>query len=820
MALALGFALFAPPRDSSALVWPDVPERIARALASPDPQTRRSGALELRTLSLARATPLLAQALGDPDPEVRLAAADAAIRLHYAPATDAVLPWLGDRDTRLRVKACEVSRALPNLRTIPQLARALSDGEAVVRGPAAEALGAQASPDAVAPLLGKLDDPSPPVRIQVIRALARLGDGRAVVPLVGKVQDSVADVRKEVARALGDLGDGRAAQALMLQLRDNLVDVRVEAIRALGRLRAPDAVDVLAPLTVDRTPLLRQSAIAALGRIGSTDAVRTLIATLGQGDDAGASLDRTSVRDALVDAGAKAVPELVAQLATPSSPAAAISAAWVLGALHAKTEAPAIILAMRRGTVPTTAALHALAGAGTAETVTVVLEFLVDPSPAVRAEARGAAFALLDPAHPDGRAVEPLAAALKDSRLGPAEVTEIVRLLGRTGAPRAASTLSSLTSAKDDTLRLAAVESLGALGAAGADDVLLPLVSDPDAALRLRASVALARSGGPKARDGLVAKLDAVDETDRFAILTALGGILSRAPSAPALARLARELEVAAGPERDAVLEAIAQAKDPEATRLLIRVRSSNDVDDRRMVASAFAARPPDEANAPLALLLTDTDASVRAQAAWSIGTTGDLALGRTLALAVAKGADIDLAINGTAALGRIAARAKNPALAAEWLCPLVTAQHRYVRSNALSGLALAGARCGDGTAERRALEDDESEDVRASAATALGRTPKGAEDRRVLDTCAAKERAGDVARRCHEPLVAPTELLPSLAYVLNDAGSAPVPRIAYTLLLADGLLRVGTTDRRGAVFDPAAPRGPLTLRRPSASIR
>jgi hypothetical protein len=39
-------------------------------------------------------------------------------------------------------------------------------------------------------------------------------------------------------------------------------------------------------------------------------------------------------------------------------------------------------------------------------------------------------------------------------------------------------------------------------------------------------------------------------------------------------------------------------------------------------------------------------------------------------------------------------------------------------------------------------------------------------------------------------------------------------------MLLADGTLHAGTTDRRGAVFDPVAPEGDVTLRRPSALAR
>ncbi len=816
--LALVAAFVGAPRGANALVWPDVPERVARALSSPDPAARRSGALELRSLSLAQATPLLATALTDTDPEVRLAAADAAMRLRYAPATEAVLPWLGDRDTRLRIKACDVARVLPNPKSIPQLARALSDNDATVRATAAEALGAQSSPDAAPPLLGKLDDASPPVRIHVVRALGRLGDRRAVVPLVGKVQDQVADVRKEVARALGDLGDPRASQALMLQLRDNLQDVRMEAIRSLGRFRAADAVDVLTPIASDKAPPLRQAAIAALGRIGTAEAIKTLVSTLGSGDDAIATLDHTAVRDALVDTGAKAIPDLEAVLAAPPSTAAAISAAWVLGQLHATKQATSIITAMRRGTVPVAAGLRALGGTANPDAVPVVLEFLVDPSPSVRAESRGAAFALLDPVHPDGRAVEPLAAALKDSRLGPSELVEIAQLLGRTGAPRAATTLAGLVTVKDPALRAAAVDALGALGPATADDALVPLVGDPDGAIRLRAAVALSRAGGPKARDALVAKLDTTDETDRFALLLGLGGILGRSPSDAATARLARELDVAAGPERDAVISALGQAKDPRAIQLLLKLKASPDVDDRRTLATALGAQPSTDGQAALLAFLKDGDGAVRSNAAWALGNVGDEAAGR--ALAADKTADTDVSINAAAALGHIAARLKSATLAADWLCPRIATGHRYARANALVGLALSGARCQDGAEERRALTEDESEEVRAAAALAITRTTRDDSDRRALDACTAHERVADVTRRCGAAFVPTTETLPVVVFVLGDIGTDAVPRAPYALALADGTLRVGLADRRGALVEPAAPRGVLSLRRPSGSLR
>jgi cellulose synthase operon protein C len=817
LAVALALA-----RPASALVWPDVAERVAKDLSAPDPATRRAAAVELRSLDPARGGPLALAALGDPDDEVRLAAADAAIHLRAAGATEAVASWLNAPDVRVRRKACEVARALPSSRAVAPLARTLGDPDAEVRAEAAEALGRQTSSEAVAPLLGRLDDPTPAVRIQIIVALARLGDARAVVPLVGKVEDSSPDVRQAVVRALGDLGDARASAALVLALRDQNSEVRRDALTALGRMRAADAVDAIAPFVGDPSAALRLAAFGALGRIATPDAVRVLVAAIGSGDDDATTLEPTPARDALVGAGAVTIPALRAVLAGTPSPQAATSAAWVLGALRAREEAPGIVLAMRRGVLPAAAALRAIAGAGTGADVPVVLEFVADRSPLVRGEALAAALALLDPSLPDGRAVEPLASALRDARPSAEERARIATLLGRTGAPRAAPLLVDLTRAQDLGLRIAAIDALGALGpmqgaqAPKQDDAtsaLLAALEGPDAAVRLHAATALADAGGARARDALTASLDGGDEIDRAAVLTALGGVLARVPADASIARLAGALSMAAGPERDAIIEAIGRAPLPSAAAQLAALARSGEAADRRAAATVSAARTGDPGIART--LLADPDATVRAQAAWSLGSLGDASDVARLG-AVARAADIDAATNATAAIGRIAARTQRQDLAAP-LCALASDPRAFVRTNALAGLAREGA-CSDDAPLRKALEGDPAEDVRAAAAVALGKhaTPGSAQ---ALERCARTDPSSAVAARCRAAAAGstpPGRTHAALIYVVPDGTDAPRPGGSYAIVFADGTLRAGTTDRRGAVFEPLAPEGDVALRRPT----
>jgi HEAT repeat protein len=831
LGVAVTLAFVTQATEAGALVWPDVPERVERALLSPDPVARRAAARDLSSLGLSRATPLVLKAMEDPDVEVRLAGAQSAVRLRVLAATEVAALWLSERDARLRSSACDVAGAMPAPRGVPALARALGDPDATVRAACADALGAQGSPDAVPPLAGKLDDPTPAVRSQVARALARLGDGRAVVPLVGKVQDSAPDVRQSVVRALGDLGDGRATQALLLALRDGVPEVKIEALSALGRLRAPEAAPALAPLALERNPAVRQAALTALGRIGTAEAVRALVKALGTQEDGAGALERTSVRDALVAAGTASVVELTALLERPLPSSVATSAAWVLGELRATASAPAIVAALRRGTLPPAAALRALAGAGAAEQVPVVLEFVADPSPVVREEALRSATALLDPTRPDGRAVEPLAATLRAARTSPGERAAVATLLGRTGAPRAAGELAGLVGSKDAALRLAAIDALGALGGAATDpradagigdDALAPLLADPDPAVRLHAAAALAASGGTRARTAALARLREQDEVDRYAVLAALGGILERFPDEATVAHLVKELSVAAGPERDAVLEALGRARLPSVVRALGEATLRGDVDDRRTIAAVLGAhRGSPEAIALARALTSDPDRQVRAQAAFTLGSIGDAGTLPLLA-ALARSGDADLAGNAAGGIARYAALAGKAAqpTVSNLVCPMLVDGRAAVRANALVALALVGARCADGRAERSLLADDPSELVRAASARAL-EGAQAPEDRAALERCVSSDRSSFVARRCRptpssgpRPAGRPRAVT---VFVTADVGVIARPRAPFLLEYEGGILRAGITDRRGATFEAAAPAGEITLRRPEA---
>jgi hypothetical protein len=86
------------------------------------------------------------------------------------------------------------------------------------------------------------------------------------------------------------------------------------------------------------------------------------------------------------------------------------------------------------------------------------------------------------------------------------------------------------------------------------------------------------------------------------------------------------------------------------------------------------------------------------------------------------------------------------------------------------------------------------------------------AEDVRALGRCARVEAATTVARLCREAPEPASRTHATLAYVVPAGADVPRPGAPYALLFADGLVRCGAADRRGAVFDPAAPEGQMRL--------
>ena len=825
--LASSAALLAP---ANATVWPSSHQRIVEALASDDVGVRRNAAARLMVLPPKLARGLARAALRDGDVEVRLYGARAAAALAVEGAGDEVVDWLQDSDMRLRVAACELIEASPTAGSVQSLARVLGDAHTAVRRAAASAMGASGLADAVSPLLGHLDDGASEVRLEVVRALGRIGDLRAVVPLVSKLQDQDDEVRREAARALGQLGDPRATATLMLALQDKSVGVRTQALDALGRLKAAAATTAIAALLEpgagDTDPSggpVRDAALKALGQIGSSDAVSMLLQALEREGPVPLDSPRPApVREALAAAGAGAVATLRTTLAGSPSRRLASGAALALARLEAADAVEDIIRATQRGTVALDAGLSALGALGDGRALSFVLEHIDEPDARVRQLVVQVATKLLDPERRDGRAVDVVRDRVLDPTTSVGERIALVRLLGKTGAERARELLLSLARSKPIRLRVAVVEALGTLasGSAEVEDALLEALGDQEPLLRVAASTALASVGADGAARKLLHRLEVAAEQDRGAIGVALSGALGRSRDASLVEQVRTTLATAPAVARDALIEGLGRMDTPEAASLLGEMRTRASVDDRRKVAEALG-RHPRGAKA-LAPMVSDPDPTVRANAAWSLGKVGSVAALSSL-LPLLQDQDVAVAGNAAVALGRVASRQSgSPPAVTEALCSAASDYRAYVRAGALTGLRFSKAGC-PGALVRNLLKRDPSWRARQAAAALLrdrlgGRSGSEAElDRRALWRCAVEDRDASVAARCGRDDRPPQTSHEVLVYVVPDGNTTPVARAPFALALADGSLRLGVADRRGAVFEGQAPDGFIELAVPAA---
>lgn len=777
--------------------WPSVHERAASALASEDVEQRRLAAGKLLEMPRSIAEQLLPRALGDSDAEVRLLAGVAVLEHPIDGAIPLAIQWLSDGDARVRTLAAQMlTRLRPEARAVAPLARVLSDPSPVARKHAARALARIGSADAARVLLNHLDDPNEEFQLEVIQALAAIGDEAAVLPLVAKVQDTRTSVRRAAIRAIPHLeGSGRASGALVLALSDSDPEVRIAAMRVLGELGALEAVDPLVDLVErDRDVDVRVAALNALLRLPSPRGVRVAVGLLNHPRQE----LRSEALARLAEIGPRAESALLQCVAGGSGVEDVQGCALALGRSGVSTAAAAIVEAYRAGRLSVIAALPALASTRDSVALPVALEALGTDPLSVRRAAIDALWHLLDPRRPDGRAVEPLAEALRQARTSD-EAALLLPLLGRTGSHRAVPHLVPYLRVDFPlVLRLAATRGLGSIkGAYVEPQHVVAGLTATSSELRWETSMAAREGEWRGVAEVLVDLLSTARASEVFGLATALWGPAVHIRKPHVAQRMLTLIERAAPKEQAVLLEAYARLPWELTDATFARWVRSSDPPDAAKVAEVLAQK---KQAVPLLLSkLSERRPEVLANAVWALRQYAP-ASARARLRSLTEHAEVSVAANAVATLSR------SDAVEHSLLCGLLADQRAPVLVNVLAGLHLNEVRCGDGERERQLLLTHASPFVRQRAAVLLHRVPseRAKADERALAQCLRYDIDGEVASRC---AVAETgdemsAVGPLTVLVVPAASSNAMPLQSFALQHQDGFVRLGWADHRGGAYD------------------
>ena len=660
---------------------------------------------------------------------------------------ESLLSALGDADPRANeaIIAAVVEQTAPE--RIARLVTVLREDSSPRRNAALSTLieiGAR-QPDT---LTGALLHPSTEVRLHVAEVLGDLRHPNTCAPLMGRLTDphEFPNVRHAAAQALGKIGDRAATPALIAAAEQGDFWVRYAAIEALGRLGDENAVGPLLRLLKQDT-WMRPATVQALGNIGRVEAVPDLAAALDDSNDA--------VRAAAIEALLKIVVEPTSEdmLPTPRPddarwqipvaplrrelnthlPPASAYAAHLLGWLAAPEALPDLIAALgeddetlrhaaveailRFGPVavgPLREALaHRHAGVrenavellgmlSDAEVVPTLLDYLADPSVAVRQAVLRALGSLGGESAYQGLLEALNDASTREMALG---------VIGQLRDPALEDSLRHHLYGGHASTRSAAAQALSVLGDESAAGILLNAMRLPDPHIRLPAAEALGHVRNNRAVSVLIEALGDRDGLVRQKAVEALGNI----PNGRAVAAL---LAVAGQREpewrvRRALVHALVRVGDSRVVGALDELSRDANRWIRRATMELSSNLEDPRVGELLARGLRDAEPSVRRAAVVSLGRRRDPGHARAVSACLAdEQATVRLAAVRSLAL-------LDADLAASELVLLVNDAAEGVRQEVADALGEAGLEEGVGALE--ALLRDEAAPVRAGATEALG---------------------------------------------------------------------------------------------------
>lgn len=573
------------------------PEQLLEAVGDQDNSLRRNAAMDALSKGGARSVPTLVRALHDDDPEVVMFAATILGKTRDPAAVPHLVVLVDESDVKVAQAAIESLAQLRAAAAVPALIRAL-ERDFWVRFAAVHALGEIGSPDAANALIPLVEDPM--LRDVAVLALGRISTVEALAKLAGLLRDSVdSDGFFTCLRALGEALEGQPNESTLFRMESwqQLARASDVHLRLLGVLASDE--DGGAELPELRDTEIKGAAAKVIRALRIQNLYTPMVL-------AGRSPQlREVLQFCAVSIGRDIAGSLAIGLAYPNRNVRML-ACHCAGVLRLRGLASRVeeLLqdadsAMRR------IAAETLARMAREASVPRMVELLLDADEEVR-EAVAAALssmdadlvtrALLEWAEGD-EARWPAALAVAQANPHPAQWAFLDRCLRHASGD----------------IRRAAVQAVAAQPRGDAVEVITPFLRDPVVGVRVAAIGALARRHPREVREILLEHVDR-DAASRPQTIRAFAD-MKDAGVAPHLIEMFRS----GGhdePTRLAIIDALAELREPAAEPLIVRLLADGDAEIRRTAVKALGSFGSSTAIRHLAAASRDQAWQVRAAVA------------------------------------------------------------------------------------------------------------------------------------------------------------------------------------------------------------
>jgi len=223
-----------------------------------------------------------------------------------------------------------------------------------------------------------------------------------------------------------------------------------------------------------------------------------------------------------------------------------------------------------------------------------------------------------------------------------------INALTKIGKPAVKPLISNLND-KDNSFRMAVIETLGKIKDPVAVGPLISLIKDEDSSIRMRAAEALGNIGDKRAVEPLISLIKDEDSWVRMAVVEALGKIKDPRGVEPLISALK---------DKDSwvkmkAIEALRDIKDQRAVDPLLTSLKDSNASVRTRAAEALGALKNPKAVPALIERLKDKEADVRMRSAEALGNIGDKRAVKPL-IASLKDEDWTVRLRAAEALGKI----------------------------------------------------------------------------------------------------------------------------------------------------------------------